>query len=292
VAVGDLTGRARVVRRVTNVSGSSETYTAQVSGVDGIDVTVRPQTLELAPGESAEFALVFEVDGAAPETPARGTVVWTGLSHQVRMPVMVTPRTVVVPEQATGSGSSGSVSFDGMSGTDEPVDLEVVGLNQSRPVGLTLEPGSFDPRRPSTDADTARFPLEVPPGTRVVRAELVGRDSDDLDLYLYRDGELVASAAGSTADEVVTEVDPTPGVYELYVSSAVAANESTTTAQLYSWVVAGGDAGNLVAPDTAPAGAGEPFGVELSWEGLDLTSRWFGMVEYAGSDERTFITIG
>jgi hypothetical protein len=37
--------------------------------------------------------------------------------------------------------------------------------------------------------------------------------------------------------------------------------------------------------------AGEAFGLELGWADLDPTSRWFGMVEYAGSDERTFVTI-
>jgi hypothetical protein len=291
IAVGDLTGRARVVRRVTNVSGSTETYSAQVSGLRGIDVRVRPQTLELGPGESGRFTVVLERGTAQPETPSRGTLTWTGLSHQVRVPMLVIPRTVEVPDEAVGSGGSGAVSFDGIAGTDAPVALDVSGLAEARPVGLTLEPGAFDPAAPVADADTARFPLQVPSGTKVLRLELVGRDSDDIDLYLYRDGELVGSAAGPSADELLTEVDPEPGDYELFVSSAVAANDATTTAQLYTWVVPESDAGNLVAPESVTGAAGESFGLELGWADLDPTSRWFGMLEYAGSDERTFVTV-
>mgnify|MGYP006178660813 CR=1 FL=1 len=38
-------------------------------------------------------------------------------------------------------------------------------------------------------------------------------------------------------------------------------------------------------------GTGEPFSVDLSWERLDPTSRWFGAIHYTGSDEHTFVTI-
>jgi hypothetical protein len=46
-----------------------------------------------------------------------------------------------------------------------------------------------------------------------------------------------------------------------------------------------------VVPDSLPAGSGEPFDVELSWHGLDPTTRWFGAVTYGDSDERTFVTL-
>jgi hypothetical protein len=291
IAVGDLTGRSRVVRRVTNVTGSTATYRAEVVGLDGIDVRVRPETLTLGPGQTGGFTVHLRRGSAQLERLSRGYLVWTGLSHQARLPVVVTPRTLSAPTEATGSGSTGSVSFVGISGKDGELGLDVVGLAGATPVGLTLEPGEFDPADPDADTDTALFPVDVPPGAAAVRIELEGRDSDDMDLHLYRDGELVASAAGGTADEVLTEVEPEPGAYELYVASAAAANRSTTTAQLYTWVVRDGDAGNLRAPETVPVRSGEPFSVELSWDGLDPTSRWFGAVRYAGSDERTFVTV-
>ncbi|HEU4515252.1 MAG TPA: S8 family peptidase [Nocardioidaceae bacterium] len=291
VAVDDLTGTGRVVRRVTNVSGRSESYSVAVTGLDGLGVRVRPGTLTLAPGETRRFVVLVDRGSAQLETAAQGHLVWTGLRHQVRLPVVVTPRTLSAPPEAAGSGASGSVSFEALSGTDGQIDLSVTGLAGATPVGLTLEPGDFDPTAPQADADTAMFPVEVPSGTAVLRLELEGRDSDDLDLHLYREGELVASATGSGADEILTEVEPASGDYELYVTSAVAANGSTTTAQLYTWVVRDKDADNLTVAQSVPVTAGEPFPVDLSWQGLDPTSRWFGAVHYAGSEEHTFVTV-
>jgi hypothetical protein len=207
------------------------------------------------------------------------------------MPVVVTPRTVSAPAEASGSGASGSVAFDVRSGTGGQMDLDVSGLVGAKPLGLTLEPGDFDPARPVADADTARFPLDVAAGASVLRVELEGRDSDDLDLFLYRGEKLVGSATGSAADELLTEVDPEPGEYALYVSSSVAGNGSTTTAQLYTWVVQDDATGNLDLPGSLPVSSGAPFSVGLSWDGLDPTTRWFGSIEYAGSDERTFVTV-
>ncbi len=291
IAVGDLTGRARVVRRVTNVSGGSETYSARVLGLDGLGVTVRPQTLRLGPGETGRFVVLLDRASAALESVSRGYVVWTGLTHQARLPVVVTPRTVSAPEEATTSGQAGSLSFEGIAGTSGRLDLATAGLAAARPIGLTLEPGTFDTGAPVADADTTRFPIDVPAGAEVVRVELEGRDSDDMDLHLFREGEVVASATGSSADELLTLVEPEAGEYDLYVSSAVAANEATTTAQLYTWVVRDDDARNLRVPESVPVSSGEPFGVELTWDDLDPTARWFGAIRYGDSGERTFVTV-
>jgi hypothetical protein len=291
IAVGDLAGSTRVVRRVTNVSGSTETYSAEVLGLNGLDVSVRPRTLALGPGESGRIAVVVDRAGAQLEAPTRGYVVLTGLSHQARLPVVVTPRTVEAPQEATSSGAAGTLSFQAVAGTGGEMVLTTSGLTSATPVGLTLEPGDFDPQNPSADEDTTRFPVEVPPGTEVVRVELAGRDSDDMDLHLYREDQLVASSIGSAADELLTLVEPQPGDYDLYVSSAVAANGSTTTAQLYTWVVKEGDAGNLRSPAGLAVTQGEPFEVQLTWEDLDPTIRWFGAIRYGRSDQRTFVTI-
>ncbi len=97
IAVGDLTARTRVVRRVTNVSGLAETYSARVLGLSGLGVQVRPQTLRLGPGETGRFTVVLDRGSARLEAPARGYLVWTSLSHRVRMPMAVTPRTVSAP---------------------------------------------------------------------------------------------------------------------------------------------------------------------------------------------------
>lgn len=292
IALGDLTGTARVVRRVTNVSGSVETFSARTTGLDGVDVTVRPQVLQLGPGETGRFAVRFRSRAGAPLGEAtRGHIVWTGLRHQARMPVVVRPSAVAAPAEVSGSGGDGTLSLEGVAGTDGTLGLSVAGLARTVPIGLTLEPGLFDPTDPTADIDTARIPTTVPAGTEVVRFDLAGRDTDDIDLYLFRDGGLVASSTSRSADETLTLVEPEPGDYALHVHSVSAANGSTTTAQLYTWLVRPGDAGTVALPQQVEVTAGERFAVELSWTGLDPTARWFGAVRYAGSDERTFVTV-
>lgn len=291
IAVGDLTGTARVVRRVTNVSGRRETYTARLLGLDGIGARVVPATLTLGPGETGRFVVRLDRGSAAVGRTARGALVWRGSSHRVRLPMVVTARALQAPEEVHGSGASGTVSFEARAGTSFAVGLDVAGLVSARPVGLTLEPGTFDPARPVADADAARLPVRVPARAEALRVQLEGRDTDDLDLYLYRAGELVASATGSGADETLTVAEPAPGRYSLWVQSAVAGNRSTTTAQVYTWVVGGGDRGNLDVPPTVGAASGTPFDVQVSWRGLDPTARWFGVLRYEGSDERTYVSV-
>ena len=291
IALGDLTGSARVTRRVTNVSGTSETYTPQVTGLAGISTTVRPRVLRLGPGESGRFTVRFEVDDATLETPTRGQLVWTGLDHRAHLPVLLRPRAVTAPEEITGTTEEGSVTVPGVAGRDGALEVSLAGLASATPVGLTLEPGEFDPQHPADDLDTARFDVEVPGDTEVLRFELDGRDTDDLDLYLYRGDELMASASDELSDEVLTRERPEPGDYTLFVQSASAGNGSTTTAQLYTWVVRADDAGNVSAPAQVPVAAGEEFGVDLSWGDLDPTLRWFGAVRYDGTDVRTLITL-
>jgi hypothetical protein len=295
IAVGDLTGRVRVKRRVTNVSATTEAYAARVTGLDGIRASAEPRTLELAPGESATLTITFQVAPTATfGSYARGELVLTGLTHDVRVPVALRPQRVSAAPEVTGSGATGSVEVRGVSGSHDPVDLQPLGLVGASPVGITLEPGPFDTADPEADADTERFPVRVPSGTDLTRFEVDGHNSgDDLDLYVYRGDELVAQSAQDSPGETITLLDPEPGEYVVYVSSSDAANGSTTTAQFYSWVVSGSDARNVaLGQRQVDVGVNAPFGFRLSWSDLPATSRWFGAVEYVGTGERTLVTVG
>ncbi len=293
IAVGALTGSTTVTRRVTNVSGGTETYAAQLSGLGGIDATVRPQRLTVGPGETARFRVTFETEpDASMGTYAKGSLTWTGLEHQVQMPIVVKPELVDAPEEVTGEGSSGAITVGGVSGTDAGIALATSGLVSAMPIGVSLVPGPFDPAAPSDDDDTFRVPVQVPAGTEVARFEMNGHNSaDDLDLFVYLDGELVAQSATASADETVTLFDPEVGEYAVYVSSYSAANGSTSSGQFYSWVVGQGDSGNLeVTPSAIDAAAGNRFAYRVSWDALD-PYRWFGAIRYGNSDHRTLITL-
>jgi hypothetical protein len=294
IAVGNLVGQAAVRRTVTNLSDRTESYSATVTGLDGLDVTVHPSTITLAPGESATFHVRFTALWNAPvDSWAKGYLTWTGLTHQVRVPVVVAPRLVSAPASVQGSGSSGAVSVHGVSGTNTPVHLTSTGLVPSLPTEVALAPGHFDPTAPDRQGDPFSTHLEVPTGTEVARVEVDGdRAGDDLDVYVYHAGALVGQAAGPASDETLTLPQPDPGSYTVYVSAATAADEVAATGRLYAWVL-GADGGTplTVSPGTVGATAGSPFGYRVSWQGLDTGSRWLAAIGYDGTTRRTLLEV-
>jgi hypothetical protein len=297
ITLGALTGETTVVRRVTNLSGRTETYTPDVTGLSGLAVTVRPRQLTLSSGESARFRVTFSADRAAPATYLKGALTWTGLEHQVRLPVAVQPALVQVPDEISAELAQGAVAVRGRAGTDGDVALTPEGMVSALPAGVALQPGSFDPDAPVADSDSYRAPLHVDEGTTLVRLLMDGhREGDDLDLFLYHDGALVARSTSPRSDETVTLVDPAPGDYTVYVHAASAANGSTAAGQFYSWLLSGDDAGNVTtSPASLRTSAGGRFSYEVQWHDLG-PYKWFGAIRYGDRSgtaaQRTYLTIG
>ena len=294
IAVGGLVGRTTVVRRVTNVGSTTETYTASVSGLTGVTARVRPATVTVASGQSRRVQVRLVAGPSAPvDDFDTGTLTWTGLSHQVRLPLVVRTVDVSAPGEVAASGGSGSLDVTGHSGRGAAVDPVASGLVPANPVGLSLRPGGLDPAAPTVDDDTFATDVTVLEDTEALRVEVAGRNGgDDLDLYLYRDDELVDSSTSDSADAMVTMEAPEAGDYRLLVHAARAGNGSTATAQLTTWVV--GRAGGsplTVTPGAAAARAGDEFGYTVSWEDLDPTQRWLGVVRYPGTDRRTLVRV-
>jgi hypothetical protein len=200
---------------------------------------------------------------------------------------------VSAEREVSGFAETGSVPIAGSLGSDSPVEPSTAGLVGALPTPVSLVPGTFDPDSPRQDGDTLATTIEVPPGTEVARVAMDAHNSaDDLDLFVYLDGELVTSSVSSSEDEKVTLVEPEAGDYEVYVHSFSADNGATTTGQLYTWVVSPADGGNLtITPETVQGQPGQPLSLEASWSGLDMTQRWFGAISYSGSEQRTFVTI-
>jgi hypothetical protein len=295
LAVGDLVGRTTVVRRLTNVSSTTETYTASVTGLAGIDVTVRPRTVELRPGQTRAVRIRLV---ATPDAPvreyAKGHLTWTGLTHQARIPVAVRATAVDAPQEVGAEIDSGKAVVTGRTGNGRPVEVSGVSLAAAYPVGISLQPGRFDEHHPENDADTFSTAVSVPPGTTAARFEVAGSSSgDDVDLYVFRDGELVTEATDPGAGADLTLLDPAAGDYTVTVHAVEAGNGAAVTGQLSTWVVAPTDSDD-VAVDTEQEGsrAGAPFRSTVSWDELDPTQRWFGVVHYAGTDRRTLLRIG
>ncbi len=297
VSVGGLVGRTTVVRRLTNVARSAETYTASVTGLGGVDVQVRPSTLRLRPGQTRAVRIRLVATPSAPVRDyARGAITWTGRGHQARLPVVVRTVSVAAPDEVTVGVDAGRVAVDGRTGTGRRVRPADVDLTPADPIGLSLRPGSFDPRAPENDADTFSTTVEVTPGSDAARFEVAGHNAaDDLDLYVFRDGELVDSSTGPGSAATVTLLDPAAGGYTVYVHAVEVGNGAASTGELSTWVVGKHAAGaeDLTVETKQPATRpGAPFRSTMSWKNLDPTRRWFGVMRYAGSDRPTLLRIG
>lgn len=280
IAIGSLAGLQTVTRTVTNVSPSSAVYTVSTAGLTGIDVTVTPGTLSLAPGESGSYEVTLETAGAVLDAYAEGGITWTDGDHIVRSPVVVRPVKFAFPEEVsfTEASGSGSGSFDvrfGYTGdysayissglvaattvdgnvVDDPADS--IGTALSTGVGMTIEV------------------VVVPAGATLTRISLFDDYTDgvdDLDLYVFGpDTAGFPYQGGSTFATSAEQVDldnPAPGVYLVVVHGSQTDGPDANYA-LYSWSLTS-DTGNAMVINNAPASAtlGTTGGVRVDWAGL------------------------
>lgn len=90
ISIGRVNGTEQTVTRaVTNVSATSSTYRAEVTGLEGLTVTVAPSTLTLQPGERAEFEVTFTVPEDVQSGALAGQLTWSDGSHSARSPIVV-----------------------------------------------------------------------------------------------------------------------------------------------------------------------------------------------------------
>ncbi len=302
IAVGSLVGEESVTRTVTNVGGSTESYTARVTGLRGIAASVSTPSITLRPGGSATFDVTLTARGNARYGRfAQGELTWQGSAgHVVSSPVVVRPELVDAPAELTATDLTGSLGLTAQAGVTGTIDVASSGVVGAAPHGFVLKTGAFDPMTPRADASTSRFDYRVPVGTTTARFDArTASPGDDLDLYVYRHGSLVVAAETPGRDELVTLDDPRPGHYEVYVHAASALGE-VTLGSLTGWLLRGANNHAVgdevseslqVAPSPVTVTGGRPFGLTLSWQRLDGARRWLGVVGYDDSDRRTFLTV-
>lgn len=292
IAVGKLAGVETVTRRVKNVGGSTSTYTAGVD-VPGFDVQVSPSSFTLAPGAEQAFTVTFTRTRAPMNEWAVGNLTWSDGTHAVRSPIALQPVAVSAPDEvhadASASGSKDFVVTPGFSGT---LNTTLSGLVGVTPVADSVTTGAFDIDAPVADADTKRYTVTVPAGTKAARFSLDSADDTaDLDLFVYLDGELVDLSASGAADEQVDLIAPAAGAYDVYVNGFATPGGSTGY-QLANFVVGPDDLPNSDVTTGVQVDTGVPETLTASWTGLDVTKRWLGVISYEGSDTVTLLSVG
>jgi Fibronectin type-III domain/Subtilase family len=95
IAIGDLLGVKTVTRKVTNVALAAATYNVGVSGMTGFTVAVTPSSLTISPGETKSYAVTITRTTAPINEYIGGQLTWTDGSHNVRIPMVVRPLSLV-----------------------------------------------------------------------------------------------------------------------------------------------------------------------------------------------------
>jgi subtilisin family serine protease len=281
IAVDGVIGTQRLQRTVTNVSDAEATYTATVAHPPGFRVIVVPSSLTLAPGESATFEVRIRNGAAPPGVWRFGSLTWSDGAHEVRSPIAVNARTLIVPEEIAGTGADGSTSFDVAFGYTGEYTAAPHGLAEPT---LTLFEVTDDPNNSfdfNFEADEPIvFLADLPPGTVYAQWQLFNDYNDnpghDLDMYLFYCPDfactLIDASLGATSDERVSVTlpvsdDTIDDPYVVFVHGFNTAGGAPATSIQFDWSVLD-DLGNLTVTGPASATAGDTETVDLQWAGL------------------------
>jgi len=292
IAIGKLAGVQTVPRSVTNVGTTAATYTASVTGLSGVDVTVTPSTLTLAPGASAPFTVRFETNSSATfDAYTSGHLTWADGSHSVRTPLVVKPVRLAAPSEVSGNGTA--QSYDITFGYTGSFSLSPRGL-----LAATQNPGAVSDDPTNTfvvgGPGVTAHQIVIPAGTTYARFALYDDQiaaPNDLDLYVYdAAGKEVGSSGSGTSQEIVNLRNPAAGTYTVYVHGWQTAS-ATASYILYSWGLGSMPAGNMTAtgPDSATTGARGT--VSLAFSGLAAGTRYLGAVDYSNGSATIGSTI-
>lgn len=289
IGIGQLAGSRTVTRTVTSVASDRgwRTYTASVDAPEGYEVTVSPSTLRLKSGQAATFEVTI-TNVSAPVGDWRfGSLTWqesTG-AYSAYSPIAVKGALFEAPAVVTGSGESGSASFDVSFGYTGSYSAAAHGLE---PATVTQDTVVQDPDQTFSPADgysnahtfdlsgAAFFRVAIPP-------EAVASTDIDLDVFVYDpEGNQVAASTNGGTDEQVDITLPADGTWTVYVHGWQTVDASADY-DMYSWVVSATPGGNLSidsAPTSAILGATETVG--LSWTEATASQWHLGAVSHTG----------
>jgi len=276
IAVGQLLGTQTITRRVTAVTPGL--YRATVS-VPGMKATVTPSILNFtAAGQTKTFKVKLTLDTGDSGATTSGWLTWQGAGKTVRSPIAVVPTSVLAPNEVSGSGASGSVSYEATAGkAGSPIRAYGV-------VSAPLVPGAVPAG--AADADLPNYPVTVTADTKAVQWNIKTVDpTGSIWMVLYKvvNGQMqLLSFEGTGANQAsATVAAPSPGVWGVLAITLSNPPGADTTAYTMQTNVVTASSGRAlkVSPPVAPA-AFTPFQVTASWSGLLTDKRSTGFVEF------------
>jgi hypothetical protein len=225
IALREYDGTKPVVltRKLTTVGSKRETYHASTSGLQGMQVSIAPATVTVAPGETASVTITLRRGSAPWDRYVTGAITWHGTAHQVRIPVAARPWGIS-PRQYDDNLEEFGRLADGAYGMFEP---GFTGPASGRSTGYApmqresysmrtgVSGGVFDRKALGVQAHS----FKVPAGSAGIVVDTATDDPDtNLDLWLYKGDKLVyRSAAGWSSSERAWVFMPEAGTYTAYV---------------------------------------------------------------------------
>ena len=299
IAVGDLAGKQTITRTVTNSTRQASVYVPKVEAPAGYSVKVNPAVMTVLPNRTATYTVEITRTTAAAGQWAFGSLTWADLrGHSVRSPLVVRGAAIGATAEVATTGAGGTQaltvrpSFNG-SLTAKAYGLVAPTVTRQSVDGVNV---AFDPSAPAADPGTAHFTVTVPAGTKAARFATFSADHQlgtELDLFVYKDGNLVGQAPGAFADRAVTVTEP--GTYEIFIPRFTLPGPQTQDVVLNTFLVPASPVGNFTAtPASQAVTAGKPVKVNAAWAGLTPGTRYFGLVEYGNGPtalDQTYFSI-
>ena len=293
IGVSEVPGSKTVIRTVTNVSTRTTTYRAKVDKPVGFDVSVSPNRIRLAPGESATFEVAFTVQAAPVGEWRFGSLTWESERNKVRSPIAVKAAAIEFPSSVSGAGVTGSASFPVSFGYSGPYVATAHGMAADAPQsGLVLHDGpdqQFDPVEDVPQGDVVAHPFSLT-GSAFLRITMGEDDltsvdpaATDIDLYLYRGGELVAQSTAGGTDELIELEAPADGDYTLYVHGWQVVDPPPGVGYTFHlWDVPTAASTLSINPATPTTAVLGTIGtVVVDWTGLTPPGRYLGAVSHS-----------
>lgn len=311
VAVTELAGTVEVSRRVKNV-GPATRYSFSADLPDGISLSVEPESLTLANGETGKFTLSFFSDGSGLGSWHHGSFSWVSDNHTVYSPFVVQPTTFSAPLNLLGDGASGSLEL--------AVGFGYTGEYAARVNGL-IAPCILPDNNTADDACTnteaarvaddsndlymlyndddlpdsvKRFYINIPEQDdellRIALFDSLTSGADDLDIYLYYCRQAAsaglpelpcqivepdapfASATPGTSNELIDIEGPAAGTWIVDVHGYDTASPGGTDFRLYAWSFGSNSATGNLSLSNAPASA-------TAGSTLTMDVGWEGLAE-------------
>jgi hypothetical protein len=281
---------------VTSVAQESgwRTYEVSVDAPEGFEVTVSPSTIRLKRGQSATYNVTVTTVSAPAGEWRHGSLTWSDKTgnYDVYSPISVSAALFGAPDSVTGSGASGSTSFDVVFGYNGSYTAAPHGLVADAPTSgqIGQDPDQTYPSIDDSPVGVQKIDYPIS-GAAFARWELVIPGDDDIDLFLEdSSGTIIASSTNGGTDELVELVLPADDTYTMVVHGWSVPNEPLPYT-LSFWQVPLAFGGSLSvdsAPTSASVGATET--IDISWSGL-ADGRYLGAVSHTRDVELIGLTL-